>query len=248
MSSLADLPELVGFFSYSRDDDEGFGRQLSSLRNAIREELAAALGRNKRNFDLWQDQDSIAPGEMWETEITKAINQATFFIPIVTPRAVRSEYCKFEFNAFLTREKALGRSNLIFPILYIDVPELSEDSKWRSNPVLSVIGARKFVDWRKQRHLPIETPAYREAIADFCAKIADALREPLVLPEQPSTIGKNLAGSAQSNDKTNGPASGSWAIFLEAILFTGGVIGLFSQLTTPPKQQMPLFSLSQLYL
>jgi hypothetical protein len=187
MSSLADLPEIVGFFSYSRDDDEDFGRQLSSLRDAIQKELAAALGRrNKRDFRLWQDQDAIAPGEMWETKIAAAINEATFFIPIVTPRAIGSEHCKFEFNAFVVREAALGRKNLIFPILYITVPALTEDSRWRNDPVLSVVGARRFVDWRKHRHAPIESPAYREAVSDFCAKIGDALREPWASAEQRS--------------------------------------------------------------
>jgi hypothetical protein len=35
MSSLADLPELVGFFSYSREDDEGAFGALSALRERI---------------------------------------------------------------------------------------------------------------------------------------------------------------------------------------------------------------------
>jgi len=33
MSSLADLPELVGFFSYSREDDADSRGALSALRN-----------------------------------------------------------------------------------------------------------------------------------------------------------------------------------------------------------------------
>ncbi len=43
-----------------------------------------------------------------EAEITKAVAAAVFFIPIVTPRAVGSEYCKFEFDSFLARERALA--------------------------------------------------------------------------------------------------------------------------------------------
>jgi hypothetical protein len=35
MSSLAELPELVGFFSYSREDDEAFKGTLSALRDGI---------------------------------------------------------------------------------------------------------------------------------------------------------------------------------------------------------------------
>ncbi len=53
-----------------------------------------------------------------------AVEQSVFFIPIVTPRAVNSNYCKFEFEAFLARERALGRADLVFPILYVPVPAL----------------------------------------------------------------------------------------------------------------------------
>ena len=42
-----------------------------------------------------------------------------FFIPIVTPRAVSSDYCKFEFSSFVARERALGRGDLVFPIPFL---------------------------------------------------------------------------------------------------------------------------------
>lgn len=116
MSSLADFPELVGFFSYSRDDDKAFRRSLSTLREAVGSELAARLGRSEKNFRLWQDQEAIAWGDLWESEITKAIEQSAFFIPIITPRAVASKNCKFEFDFFLARQSALGRDDLVFPI------------------------------------------------------------------------------------------------------------------------------------
>ena len=86
MASLAQLSELVGFFSYSREDDEAFRGSLSALRDAVQRELGAQLGRTKRNFRLWQDQEAIAPGKDWKAEITKAVEQSVFFIPIVTPK------------------------------------------------------------------------------------------------------------------------------------------------------------------
>jgi hypothetical protein len=52
MSSLADLPDLVGFFSYSRSDDDHSDGALSLLRERIRKELRMQLGRELR---LWQD-------------------------------------------------------------------------------------------------------------------------------------------------------------------------------------------------
>src|SRR6516165_4442564 len=111
MSSLADLSEIVGFFSYSREDDEASDGSLSALRLAIQRELSAQLGRSRTTFRLWQDQEAIAPGRLWESEIKTAVEQAVFFIPIVTPRAVNSHYCKFEFEAFLARERSEGHTS-----------------------------------------------------------------------------------------------------------------------------------------
>src|SRR3954467_2418155 len=121
MSSLADLPDLTGFFSYSRRDDEHSQGSLSRLRAQIYNELRLQLGFN---FRLWQDTVAIPEGTEWETEITRAISGSTFFIPIVTPSSVASRHCRMEFEAFLNREEALGRKNLIFPLLYIRVPAL----------------------------------------------------------------------------------------------------------------------------
>ena len=184
MSSLAELPELVGFFSYSREDDEAFKGTLSALRDGIQRELSAQLGRSKRTFRLWQDQVAIAPGKLWESEIKTAIDESFFFIPIVTPRSVSSKYCKFEFEAFLAREKAIGRSDLIFPILYISVAALENEAKWRDDPVLSTIGRRQYVDWRPLRHLDVQTTAVREQIERLCQKIVEALNAPWTSPEE----------------------------------------------------------------
>src|SRR5262249_16107367 len=126
MSPFSDLPELVGFFSYSREDDEDSHGALSALRERIQRELSGQLGRSMKTFRLWQDKEAITAGKLWEAELKMAVGQAVFFIPIVTPTAVRSQYCRFEFDAFLAREAELGRDDLVFPILYIKVPELDD--------------------------------------------------------------------------------------------------------------------------
>ena len=184
MPPLAQLPELVGFFSYSRDDDEAFRRSLSTLRDAIQRNLSARLGRGRRDFRLWQDQEAIASGKMWASQIAKAIEQAVFFIPIITPRAVKSKHCKFEFDAFLRRERELGRNDLVFPIHYIEVPELLDEAEWRADPVLSVVAKRQYQDWLKYRNASVNTPAYRRAIDGFCGEIAKTLRERSISPEE----------------------------------------------------------------
>jgi hypothetical protein len=124
MPSLADLPELIGFFSYSRDDDSDSEGGLTILRRRIQNELRGQLGRTGDALRLWQDAEAIPPGTLWQSQIEAAVQQAVFFIPIVTPRVLNSQYCELEFQRFLTREKELNRTDLVFPIIYIEVESL----------------------------------------------------------------------------------------------------------------------------
>src|SRR5262245_20151182 len=80
MASLADLPLLAGFFSYSREDDEDSGGRLSQLRQRIQAELRGQLGRTRDDFKLFQDKIAIPHGKLWEEEIKSAIAKAAFFI------------------------------------------------------------------------------------------------------------------------------------------------------------------------
>jgi formylglycine-generating enzyme required for sulfatase activity len=181
MSSLADLPDLVGFFSYSRRDDEHSLGALSRLRARIQSELRLQMGRD---FRLWQDTAAIPEGVVWETEIKRAISESVFFIPIVTPSAVGSAHCRIEFEAFLKRETELGRNDLIFPILYITVEGLENEKQWRQNGLLTVIASRQYLDWRKYRHHDYGSPDVAHKIEQFSGNIYRALRQPWVTPEE----------------------------------------------------------------
>jgi formylglycine-generating enzyme required for sulfatase activity len=184
MSCLADLPELVGFFSYSREDDQDSHGALSALRSSIQGELRGQLGRTAKTFRLWQDKEAIPSGTLWETEIKNAVGQAVFFIPIITPTVVASPYCRFELESFLAREVELGRDDLVFPILYVDVPELEDAAQRLKDPVLSLIAKRQYRDWREFRYLEVSAPEVRREVARFCTDIRNALRRSWVSPEE----------------------------------------------------------------
>jgi TIR domain-containing protein len=183
MSSLADASDLVGFFSYAREDDEDSGGKLSKLRERIQAELRGQLGRSRKDFRLWQDKVAIAHGELWEDTIKKGISESVFFIPIITPTAVRSSYCKFEFESFLAREKELDRNNLIFPILYVPVPALTDD-RWRQDPLLAIIGSRQYEQWQNLRHLDASSAEVSLRVEKFCANICRALQQEWLSPEE----------------------------------------------------------------
>ncbi len=184
MSSLADLPELVGFFSYSREDDTDSHGALSALRTRIQGELRGQLGRTAKSFHLWQDKEAIPSGTLWETEIKNAVGQSVFFIPIITPTVVASPHCRFELESFLAREAELGRDDLVFPILYIDVPALEEAARRQNDPVLSLIAKRQYVDWREFRYLDVSSTDVRKAVGRFCTHIRDAMQRPGFSPQE----------------------------------------------------------------
>jgi hypothetical protein len=81
--SLAERPPIIGFFSYSREDDEGRKNALSNLRERIQEELRSHLGRSKNDCRLFQDREEIPHGAHWKSELNAAIAKSVFFIPII---------------------------------------------------------------------------------------------------------------------------------------------------------------------
>jgi flagellar biosynthesis GTPase FlhF len=181
MLSLADFPEVTGFFSYSRRDDERSDGALSRLRARIYAELSMQLGRDLR---VWQDTVAIPEGALWEAAINRAITESIFFIPIVTPSALGSAHCRFEFESFLKRETELGRDDLVFPILYVRVPALEKEEQWRSDDVLRVIGSRQYLDWQKVRYRSFTEAEVAEKISQYCGSIVEALRQPWVSLEE----------------------------------------------------------------
>jgi hypothetical protein len=173
MSSLADLPDLVGFFSYARRDDAHNDGALTLLRQRIRNELEVRLGRRLR---VWQDTEAIPVGALWENRIPQAIAESAFFIPIITPSALNSPHCLMEYKAFLAREAELGRDDLVFPILYVDVPGIAKADQ-PAHELLKIVHARQYADWRKIRPMPVASVEVRQEIARFAGDVVAALRK-----------------------------------------------------------------------
>jgi predicted negative regulator of RcsB-dependent stress response len=199
MSSLADLPHLDGFFTYSREDDEGSNRALSALREAIQNELSAQLGRTHKDFRIWQDKSAISLGTLWEKQISQGINESVFFIPIITPRALRSQHCAYEFQAFLARESELGRDDLVFPILYIPVPALEDEKLWRDEPILRIVATRQYLDWRELRHHDPRSLEVQQKLEWYCRGITNALHKTWIPPISPKLLKRDEPEAAGTN-------------------------------------------------
>jgi hypothetical protein len=120
----------VGFWSYSRRDDEFSRGRLSQLRSLLLAEIQTQYGLD--GIQLFQDVSAIPHGADWERVTTDAIDESTFFIPIVTPFYMQSRWCARETKMFETRERAIFETHpdlphdrrRIFPLLWIDVSDI----------------------------------------------------------------------------------------------------------------------------
>ena len=173
---LSRAKKIVGFFSYAREDDNNSDGKLSELRDVIRRELSDRLGLPESKFQLFQDREAIPYGTLWETKIQQAISEFVFFIPIITPRALNSSYCAAEFDLFLQREEELGgRDDLVFPILYVRVPELESEKERKRDSALQLVAKRQYFNYIPHRYKNINATEVAQDIGHFCEKIYDAL-------------------------------------------------------------------------
>ncbi|WP_395613462.1 protein kinase domain-containing protein [Allosphingosinicella sp.] len=167
----------VGFWSYARQDDQLSDGRLSQLRTKLVQELQQQYGREP--VRLFQDAETIPHGSNWEQEISRALNEATFFIPIITPNFVQSEWCAREVELFLEREAALREvhpelkdKGRIFPILFIGVEDIDPE-----NPeAFAALEKLQWFDFRPFRHRGFDEAPVREAIENLAGSMRTLLR------------------------------------------------------------------------
>lgn len=189
----------IGFWSYSRQDDElSFGK-LSGLRTLLMAEIQQQYGRDR--VQLFQDASAISHGAEWEREIRSSLGNSTFFIPIITPNFVQSEWCSAEVSIFLQREQELfgtypdlPRRSRIFPLHLIDIGGADPHDP----VVLAALEARQWFDFRPFRFRSLKDETVHEAIAAFAASIRDLLQIKVTPPLTAADRDRMAAAAAAS--------------------------------------------------
>ena len=166
----------TGFLSYARQDDELSGQKLSRLRELIKAELQLQYGRNP--VKLFQDVSTIPHGAAWERETLKALGESTFFVPIITPNFIQSEWCSREVSIFLEREQelfelhpSLARESRIFPIHYRRI----RDGDAVHPQMLAALRMRQWWDFQDLRDRDPNGEIVSRAVYDFAESICDLL-------------------------------------------------------------------------
>ncbi len=166
----------IGFWSYSRQDDEHSGGRLSQLRARLSSELQINYGRDR--VQIFQDSAAIPYGADWDEVIRDALNRSTFFIPILTPNFIQSEFCLTEVEIFLEREKALHAAfpelaghRRIFPILYIPIA----GKEARQPALVEELEQVQWLSFERLRHQDYDQPGVRQTVSEFAATICELL-------------------------------------------------------------------------
>jgi len=161
------------FWSYVHEDDDAMHGAIRRLAQHVQDEYAVLTGGPE--LDLFLDNAKIKWGDKWRSRIKEALEQTTFFIPIVTPRYFASKECLNELFGFAEQAEKLGLEGLIMPLYLVDVPAL--EARELSDPAVQLIADSQMKDWRTLRFLDETTQPYRLAIHELADRLLEATRE-----------------------------------------------------------------------
>ena len=103
------------FFSYSHND--GLVKQI------VERAVSACNNRDGApKLQMFIDERSILPGEVWRGEIEDGLQRTEIFLPCITPNYLLSRECAREFNLFEAFRRESGGQRVCVPLFWGDVP------------------------------------------------------------------------------------------------------------------------------
>lgn len=163
------MTQARGFLSYQHDDDKAEGGRICQLVRDISEQYELLTAER---IELFLDRDHIAWGEEWRSRIGESLSSVAFFIPILTPRYFLSVECRRELQIFARRADRIGVRDLILPILYVDVPALSNESS--EDDLINLVRTFQWEDWTQLRFAARDSGEYRSAVSRLARRLKDA--------------------------------------------------------------------------
>lgn len=121
---------------------------------------------------LFLDRDDLQWGENWRNRVIEALTTGYFFVPVLTPRYLLSEQCRFELDVFARTATDLGVKELILPLLYAEVPSLHEESPIDSTARL--LKSFQWEDWTDLRFEDRHSAPYRRGVNRLARRLVDA--------------------------------------------------------------------------
>lgn len=134
-----------GFWSYARGDDAALDRELTRLRARVAEEVSLLLGEE---VEMFQDIHDIRTGDDWEARLRAELTDASFMIPVLTPRYFTRPWCREEVMTYLRLAKDRGVPARLFPLYVVRDRRFDEGEPCE---VRKAVSRYQFFDWRELR-------------------------------------------------------------------------------------------------
>lgn len=163
---------MQAYMSFDPFVDNNDGGQLTNLAAA----LSAEIKIRGQDFPILLSHRDVHWGEDPVQRIAELIDSVTFYIPIVTPSFFRDDACREQILRFAERERRLGRSDLILPLLYVGRGIEDEAQRWADDEVGRIVFSHQPRDCRHLRRQDLST-SYdaRTTLDSLASQLCDAL-------------------------------------------------------------------------
>jgi hypothetical protein len=169
----------MAFMSYATDDDHdnNLTRLHTELGKAVRDYYA------DDDFIIIQDRIYVRWGDDWERMLLESLDEAVLFIPILTPRFFKSEWCQCELDLFNQRQEKLQQQSqdslhgIICPIYYIDYKPINDSNHPDRDSLVESVLKHQYIDWRRLRREPFSAKKVKLQLDAMAHRIRDALDE-----------------------------------------------------------------------
>ncbi len=166
------MTDFQAFWSYVHADDEADGGRIRRLAHDVIAQYAMLTGEE---IGLFLDADAIKWGDEWRAKIDEGLSFVAFFVAVLSPRYLLSPECRRELQAFASRATTLGIKELVLPLLYVDIPELSDAAS--DDDLVVLVRTYQWEDWRELRFEDTASSSYRKGVANLAMRLAEANRK-----------------------------------------------------------------------
>jgi TIR domain len=158
------------FFSYAHSDNDREGGRILHLAELIRSEFETLTGTT---VEIFTDSAEILWGQSFRTRLDEALQETTFFIPVLTPTYFLREECRKEMRQFVSSAQELGLQQLLLSIRYSEVPGLREDS---SDELMAIAAQMQFEPWDDLRLRDESSESYRTGVNRLAKRLVALTR------------------------------------------------------------------------
>lgn len=193
--------KLAGFWSYAHDDNRQTRGRILDLAEHLKDEYSLLTGND---LELFIDRDSVEWGDAWRSRIHDALDEATFFISIITPRYFTRQECRNEFLRFSGHAKSIGAPELVLPILYVEVDGLREDSE---DEVVAAVAKTQYYPGLRLRFAGPNTEEYAADINQMARRLVRAAAEFSTSPTKLAEVtipGSGIEDADDPDDEDDG--------------------------------------------